>query len=701
MKKALLLLFPLAPLFLFSQQIHYVKSDATGANNGLNWQDAFTDLQSALQFADYGDDIWVAAGTYKPTQGNDRTVTFDLPVGVRLAGGFTGMEALFGERDWANNITLLSGDIGNPDVWEDNSHHIVRVYGADSLTVLDGFKIMHGRADEYDAVSPKPYGGGVLVWANLEKTESIPLIQNCTFEHNYAYFGSGIACLGQFEGHIAAPAVKNCKFVLNRAQSEGAGLYKRGNCLAYRSFLIEDCEFKDNYSFQYGGGLAVINFAGNVDLKRNRFISDTSYIAGGAVYFSTAYQAEYLIDQCDFSYNRTGSNGGAISRNDFPNGHPVIRIQNSNFNSNTAGGQGAGAFDSSSFGFLPEEEYIIDNCRMENNEGGAVHITTASGASDVRIDRSYFYGNKFTNGNDAGGYHYYSVGNADFQHHSVITNSVFAFNEGAISNSESGNNSGTIETTIANCTFFNNGLTPFYKHWSANPGTMGNNPKMNILNSIIWEEETPDIQHLFYNRDAYDFSVTVNNYEIEHCLLNFPGCVYDDVNPCGTGMLYETAPQFVSTDLAMPDLSVPVGSPVVNKGSNTVADTFGLLYDYLGNPRILQDTVDMGAYETDASSSVFDPFFEKESFLLQTTPNILSIGQPIQIQLFNLGGPKTFVIRLTGVDGRELYWQMVDHQVTQVPVEYILPSTGFVAGVYWLSVEDSEGRRKTGKVILR
>jgi len=699
MKKALLFLFLLAPFFLFSQQIHYVKADATGANTGLNWQNAFTDLQSALQIADYGDDVWVAAGTYKPTQGDDRTVTFDLPVGVRLGGGFSGTELLFGERDWANNITLLSADIGSPGVWGDNSYHVVRIYGGDSLTVLDGFKIMHGRADEYDALSTNPYGGGVLVWANPEKMESIPVIQNCTFEHNYAYFGGGIACLGQFEEHVTAPAVKNCTFLLNQAQSQGAGLYKRGNCLTYRSFSIEDCEFKDNYSFQYGGGLAIINFAGNVDLKRNRFISDSSLISGGAVYFSTAYQVEYLIDQCDFSYNTASSHGGAICRDDFPNGHPVIRIQNSNFYSNSAGGEGAGAFSSIAFGFFPEEQYFIDNCRMENNSGGAINIITASGSSDVRIDRSYFYDNKFTNGNDAGGYHYYVIGNGIVQHHSVVTNSVFAFNEGAVGTS--GNNSGTVETAIANCTFFNNGLTPFYKHWSANPGTMGYNPKMKILNSIIWEEETPDIQHLFFNRDVYDFSVTVNNYEVEHCLLNFSGCEYDGVNPCNTSMLYETPPQFVSTDPLMPDLSVSAGSPGINKGSNAVVDTFGILHDYLGHPRIFQDTVDMGAYETDASSSISEPFFEKESFLLRVAPNLLSVGQPFRVQLFNLSGPKTFIICLLDVNGQEHHRQILDHIAPQVPMQHAIPTNNLPAGLYFLSVEDSKGRRKTEKVILR
>src|ERR1700693_5589942 len=68
----------------------YVKSDATGTINGSSWVNAFTDLQAALAAAQAGDEIWVAAGTYKPTSGTDRTISFVMTSGVGIFGGFAG-----------------------------------------------------------------------------------------------------------------------------------------------------------------------------------------------------------------------------------------------------------------------------------------------------------------------------------------------------------------------------------------------------------------------------------------------------------------------------------------------------------------------------------------------------------------------------------------------------------------------------------
>ncbi len=64
-------IFLLLLLFAFTNQVEaqiYVNQNATGVNNGTSWTDAFTDLQPALAAATTGTQIYIAKGTYKPTQ---------------------------------------------------------------------------------------------------------------------------------------------------------------------------------------------------------------------------------------------------------------------------------------------------------------------------------------------------------------------------------------------------------------------------------------------------------------------------------------------------------------------------------------------------------------------------------------------------------------------------------------------------------
>ena len=84
----------------------YVDADAAGDNNGSSWEDAYTDLQDALEAA-AGDDacdettceIWVAEGVYKP-HAVDQEVSFALVSNVRVYGGFAGNETDLAQRDW-------------------------------------------------------------------------------------------------------------------------------------------------------------------------------------------------------------------------------------------------------------------------------------------------------------------------------------------------------------------------------------------------------------------------------------------------------------------------------------------------------------------------------------------------------------------------------------------------------------------------
>jgi len=217
----------------------YVDADASGACDGTSWADAFTDLKEGFARADLCGSvtqIWVAEGTYYPTQGAERDSTFRLRDGLAVYGGFAGTESELSERDLSANTTILSGNIGAAGDINDNSYHVVTASYTDSTAVLDGFTITAGHASVVTGTgggmyneegSPtlrnlifrqnkaREYGGGMYNCYG-----SNPRLYNCVFFDNTAeYYGGGISNVA------SRPSIVNCSFCRNRANDGGAALY--------------------------------------------------------------------------------------------------------------------------------------------------------------------------------------------------------------------------------------------------------------------------------------------------------------------------------------------------------------------------------------------------------------------------------------------------------------------------------------------
>ncbi|MBP7934137.1 MAG: hypothetical protein KA354_05755 [Phycisphaerae bacterium] len=272
--------------------VRRVKADATGAGNGATWHDAFTELQSALAAAQPGDEIWVAAGVYRPdvhpaTGGHtgDRSLSFRLKVGVGVYGGFDGTESVRSTRNPLKNRTFLSGDLNGDDHAggdpRENSLHVVVADGVDATAVLDGVIITAGNAD-LPSSGNDPHtdrGGGMLLPSAGSK-----------------------------------PTLLGCVFLRNRAGCQGGGLFIRGS-----SPELKGCVFRGNVAIDelaHGGGLC--NFAGsNPRITGCWFVDNEAGASGGGM--SNLDSSPTLVN-CTFTGNSAGGTpgGGAIFINQIP-----------------------------------------------------------------------------------------------------------------------------------------------------------------------------------------------------------------------------------------------------------------------------------------------------------------------------------------------------------------------------------------------
>ena len=270
---------------VISVQVIYVNVTNTNpTQDGTTWATAFSKLTDGLTTAatipDTPVEVWVAKGTYKPTNTNTRTIYFNVPSGVKVYGGFAGTEITITQRNSKTNVTILSGDIGTQNLETDNSYHVIIFDASNNSTALDGFTITGGYAN-FDPkrvfLAPNAIatltatietGGGIVV-----QNGGSPTIANCTIINNSAVTGGGL-----FAGDASIPTITTCKFMGNQA-GFGSGVY-----------------FQD-------GSNATVN---NTLIAGNRGI--------GGIYNNASNP---ILSNCTFSGNG-GYNGGIFNSNAQP-----------------------------------------------------------------------------------------------------------------------------------------------------------------------------------------------------------------------------------------------------------------------------------------------------------------------------------------------------------------------------------------------
>jgi hypothetical protein len=341
---------------LYAQTIRYVdasKPDNSGA--GTSWATAKRDLQMAVNGATAGDQVWVKAGTYLPTHdpfgntspANNRDKSFTLKEGVKVYGGFAGNETQLSQRNWKQNITTLSGDLGVVNTLTDNSYHVVLSVNLTSATVLDGFTITKGyatapglsRITVATRLIDRFKGGGIYNTYSATQFANLTVTQNsadCT-DTNDDSWGAGMVC------ELSNSAITDCLFLSNSFLASGG------------SFGV------------FGAGLLITGNTSNT-VTRTVFANNNSGSGfldgsrGGGLYIDAG---THTITNCIF-YGNSADNGAAIL-------------------------SGGGEFNTSNF----------VNCTIANNTSRFAG-TSYSGFSDAVFRNCIFWNNNPTSSSVAG-----------------------------------------------------------------------------------------------------------------------------------------------------------------------------------------------------------------------------------------------------------------------------------------------------------
>jgi predicted outer membrane repeat protein len=367
---------PLSSDLEASSQIIYVNAAATGNNNGSSWANAFLSLQTALQSATSGKEIWVAAGVYKPTHTPGlRKEVFQLKDNVAIYGGFAGMETARGQRNWQINRTILSGDIDSNDgaqsgvvtdptkIQGSNSFHVVSGSGVSATALLDGFTVTAGKADGGNTpICLDRCGGGMY------SDNGSPTVANVTFIGNAAEEGAGMYNLN------SSPALTNVTFSGNSASSGGGGMFNNHQS----SPMLTNVTFSGN-SAKYGGGIYNHN-SSNPTLTNVTFNSNSAPHAGGGMYNGGSSPA---LANVTFSGNSSHQGGGMY------NGGSSPALTNIIFSGNAAQSRGGGMFNNFQSSPTLTSVTFSGNSAVEHG-GGIANMYYSSPA----IRNSIFWHNK-------------------------------------------------------------------------------------------------------------------------------------------------------------------------------------------------------------------------------------------------------------------------------------------------------------------
>lgn len=610
-----------------------VDASADGNASGTSWDTAYPDLQVALDSAEAGDEVWVAAGTYVPSDpreaGEERTATFKIPSGVSVYGGFSGSERERQARNPAANATILSGDRGAEGEVSDNSYHVVMTSGPDAETTLRGVTVEAGNAN--GAKRPQFLGGGLYnnggrltvrnvtfrdnradAAGGLYDTSGVTRLERVTFERNRAVNGSGGGAGFSTDGQIQ---LRNVSFRGNESTLFGGGVYNLADLTATEVVFENNRAEGEGKEEGDGGGLN--SSLGQVALQNVEFVGNEANDAGGgALLFASSSKrgarlqdkktgtvprrspplerpdaaAEgplvrtFLAEETNASKGETSGSGPSLENVVFRNNRArrgggllnqrtQMVMDDAVFENNRASGDGGGLFTFAGDG-------SIQNGTFENNEagdtgGGVQSVSATTTAVDV-----IFRGNQAAT---------YGGGLNEVSGAPTYVNALFVDNSAA----KEGGAVGTLfsRLTLRGVTMTRNSAQEAGDAFQSNRGDQSVSPE--VFNAILWGNG---------EGDATAEVVATNGAQplFAHSIVQGSGGSSNwnqSYGIDGSGN-QDRAPEFATGSSQLTN-----GSPAVDAGIGDYIERVHDDTDLAGDPRIVDGNsdgnavIDMGAYE--------------------------------------------------------------------------------------------------------
>ncbi len=437
-----------------SATIRYIKNTPSGLADGTSWTNASADIQTMLNISSTGDELWVAYGTYHPTQlpptavaamsGDPRYQTFMISDGVKLYGSFFGTETAIDQRNILANPTILSGDIGVAGDSSDNCFHVVMASAADTGGIgvtIDGFTVENGNANDFTSVSfvangniiYGTSGGGIMVVGGINT------ISNNIIRHNLAYTqGAGILT-SKGRNTINYNNIHDNSYSLTSGTMHGAGIstshgyneisnnviYNNTSSMAgggiYTAFghnAVKNNVLYENSAL--GQGAAIYADQGVDTISNNYIHNNSANFAGGVM---TNFDTD-LIENNFISFNLANINGGGIY-----NQYGINEVFNNVLYDNQSSGNGGGIY-------LGTGANTVENNTFYNNaatvNGGALY-TNDTGAT--HIANSIFRNNTQAGSNAVSGADIYNNGSYNYVSYCITQqNSLYSSGIGIINN---------------------------------------------------------------------------------------------------------------------------------------------------------------------------------------------------------------------------------------------------------------------------